>query len=60
MSNVQLEQIKSLVTALHAIQERMEKSASIFPNHHEHLKARYEELLHQAKTKQVMPPWMAA
>lgn len=60
MSNVQLEQMKSLVTALHAIKERMDRSKGMFPSHHEHLERRYAEIVQQARDSKIVPPWLAA
>lgn len=60
MSNVQLEQMKSLVTALYAIKERMDKSKGIFPSHHQHLEQRYAEIIEEARAHKVVPPWLAA
>ena len=52
--------MKSLVNALHNIQERMARSKSMFPSHHAHLEERYTELLNDAKSNKITPPWMAA
>ena len=60
MRNIQLEQMKSLVNALHNIQERMARSKGMFPSHHAHLEERYSELLNEAKSNKITPPWMAA
>jgi hypothetical protein len=60
MTAVQHEQMSSLMNTLNEIQERMNRSKNMFPNHHAQLQQRYEQLVEQAKLMKLTPPWLAA
>jgi hypothetical protein len=60
MTNVQLEQMTSLMNTLSNIQTRMARAKNMFPQHHAQLKQRYDQLVEEAKSLNLTPPWMAA
>jgi hypothetical protein len=60
MTHVQLEQMSSLVNTLRLLQQRMARTKSMFPSHHEELERRYNQLLAEAKQNKITPPWLAA
>lgn len=60
MSNVQLEQLSSLMHTLQLLQQRMTRTRGMFPNHYAELENRYQQLLQEARLKKLTPPWMAA
>lgn len=49
-----------MMHALDRIHQRMETTKGMFPNHYEFLRQRYDELIAEARMKQITPPWMAA
>ncbi len=55
-----LQQMNSMMEALHAIHARMESSKGLFPSYHEQLSERYQQLLQEARELNMTPPWIAA
>jgi iron-sulfur cluster repair protein YtfE (RIC family) len=53
-------QLSEMMNALTAIQVKMSKVRSTFPNYYQHLQQTYNQMLLQAKEQNMMPPWMAA
>lgn len=53
-------QYAELVNSLTAIQIRMSRVKSTFPNYYQQLQKNYNNLLIQARQYNIMPPWMAA
>jgi hypothetical protein len=50
----------NMMQALDRIHRRMESTQKMFPNHFEFLSERYQQLIAEARMKQITPPWMAA
>lgn len=55
-----MQQMNALMETLNAIQSRMASSKGLFPSYHEELKERYNQLLNEARSLNLTPPWMAA
>jgi hypothetical protein len=53
-------QLSDMMNALTAIQMKMSKVRTTFPNYYQHLQHTYNQLLLVAKKKNMLPPWMAA
>lgn len=60
MSHIQLEQMTALMNTLQTLQQRMARTKNVFPNHYAELESRYEQLLMEARSNKLTPPWMAA
>jgi hypothetical protein len=53
-------QLSEMMNALTAIQLKMSKVRTTFPNYYQHLQHTYNQMLISAKKNNMMPPWMAA
>jgi hypothetical protein len=53
-------QLSELVNSLTAIHMRMARVKSTFPNYYQQLQKNYNALLLEAKSTNILPPWMAA
>jgi len=60
LSAAQHSQMADLMQSLAAMQFKMSRVKSMFPQYHQQLQNSYNQLLIHAKRSNMLPPWMTA